>query len=141
MRRCLTVNSGVLSLATVCVLDSSFVVSTLAIQNADYLLRPGGFLLFTYQITKSQRTSSPCLGAPGSTSWVLSSRTRAVLRHPCCFCRIFSALSEHDMDGLLGILAEPFLCNQDGTGCGHLSGATNTCCDSSLEGGGWIYYQ
>lgn len=44
------------------------------------------------------------------------------------------ALSKYDMDGLLGILSEPFLCNNDGNNFRHLSGATNTCCDSSLRG-------
>ena len=108
----------------------------------DYLLTPGGSLLLMYQITKAQRATAPCLGAPRPTSWMLSSRARAVLRLPCWFSRLFSALSERDVDRLLGILAEPVLCNHDGRGCRHLSGATDTCCDSSLRGGGrWIYYQ
>ena len=93
-----------------------------------------------HQITKSRRTSAACLGAPRSTSWVLSSRTRAVLRLPCCFSRIFFALSEHDVDRWLGILAEPFLCNRDGGGRGRVSGATSAPWDSALRGGRWIYY-
>lgn len=59
---------------------------------------------------KLPRATAPCLGLPGPPAGCWSSRARAVSRLPCWFSRIFSALSEHDADRLLGILLQSLSC-------------------------------